>query len=771
MQTPLRILYLEDNLRDQELVAEALAADGLACEFTYAKTQKEFERALEQGSVELILSDFTLPSYSGTLALVAAHQRRPEVPFLFVSGTIGEERAVESLKAGATDYVLKGRLTRLPAAVRRALHEAELRRAKNRAEAALRESEERFRQLAENIECVFWMSNAELNGMLYVSPAYERVWGRTPASLYAQPGSFFEAVHPADRTFVLANLEQKQLAQPEEFEIEYRIVRPDGSLRWIRDRGFPIRNAGGQFQRLVGIAEDITERKALEEVQRRLAAAVEQAAEAIVITDVQGAILYVNPAFEKVTGYSRQEALGQNPRLLKSGKQDRAFYARMWGALLQGQVWHGRLVNQRKDGALYEEDVSIGPIRDVTGQIINYVAVQRDVSHEALLQAQLRHAQKMEAIGQLAGGVAHDFNNLLVVISGSAEISLMAPEQLPQPVCDSLKQIVAAAERAANLTRQLMAFSRKQVMQAKPLDLNELIANLIKMLARIIGENIRLQCSYSTRSPFIEADIGMLEQVLVNLVVNARDAMPHGGQLSITTDLLTLDAAQADTRPEARAGEFVRLAVRDSGTGIAPEHLPHIFEPFFTTKEPGQGTGLGLAVVYGIVKQHQGWMEVASQLGAGSTFNLFVPAVPPPAQGAAAPPVEADLPGGREKILLVEDDFAVRRMTERLLETFGYRVWPAASGLEAQEIWRTHAPEIDLLLTDIIMPDSITGRELAEELHEQKSQLKVIFMSGYSAEVACGNPDYARRFKGCFLQKPCSSRTIIEAVRHCLDEP
>jgi CheY-like chemotaxis protein len=289
--------------------------------------------------------------------------------------------------------------------------------------------------------------------------------------------------------------------------------------------------------------------------------------------------------------------------------------------------------------------------------------------------------------------------------------------------------VVEASERAANLTRQLLTFSRKQVMQPQPLALNEVFANLTKRLNRAISENIDLQCHYEALLPYVQADPGMMEQVILNLVANARDAMPQGGQLRVATEQVTLDEAHARVNPEARAGEFVCLSVSDTGTGIAPEVLPRIFEPFFTTKEVGKGTGLGLATVYGIIKQHQGWLEVSSQLGEGSTFKVFLPAIPTPVRLAAA----AEVRGGNETILLVEDEPALRLMTRRLLERKGYRIREATDGQEALEVWQSHAGEISLLLTDIIMPGEMTGRELAERLWRQRPGLKVIFTSGYTS--------------------------------------
>jgi CheY-like chemotaxis protein len=345
----------------------------------------------------------------------------------------------------------------------------------------------------------------------------------------------------------------------------------------------------------------------------------------------------------------------------------------------------------------------------------------------------------------------------------------MAPGQLSEMATDCLKQIAAATDRAANLTRQLLAFGRKQVMQTEPLNLTGVIGNLTKMLKRIIGEDIELRCAPAERLPFVQADVGMIEQVIVNLVVNARDAMPRGGQLVIATGSFTLGPDYVRANPEAREGQFVCLSVSDTGTGIAPEHLPHIFEPFFTTKAPGKGTGLGLATAYGIVKQHQGWIEVASSPGAGSTFKIFLPAIELPAVAEPASPDQAKPKGGHETILIVEDDDSVRSLTRRLLEGFGYRTWEASSGKEALARWRERAGEIDLLLTDMVMPEGVTGRELAEQMRHRRPGLKVLFISGYSPEVSGKDTEFIHRNGSRFLQKPVPPRQLLDTVRYCLD--
>jgi CheY-like chemotaxis protein len=376
----------------------------------------------------------------------------------------------------------------------------------------------------------------------------------------------------------------------------------------------------------------------------------------------------------------------------------------------------------------------------------------------------------MEAVGRLAGGVAHDFNNLLAIIRGNIELALMDGVHLSQETGQCLKQAEAAVERAAGLTRQLLAFGRRQVMQTQMLDLNEVIAHVAKMLERIIGTHVELSCQYAAQPPIVQADAGMLEQVVVNLVVNARDAMPNGGKVVIATNSVQLDLDYAKAHPESRPGNFVSLTVSDNGSGIAPEHLPRIFEPFFSTKQVGKGTGLGLATVYGIVKQHQGWIEVSSHLGVGSSFRILLPSKQAHfARMAAAEAPEENPGGGSETILLVEDEEAVRASFRRLLEKFGYQVHEAASGRAALEAWSSRLAEIDLVLTDMIMPDGVNGHELAEAFLTRRPGLKVIFMSGYTGPVRAEETGFMLRNHTQLLHKPCSSQQLLKSVRQCLD--
>ncbi len=479
---------------------------------------------------------------------------------------------------------------------------------------------------------------------------------------------------------------------------------------------------------------------------------------------------WVSDNIERLLGYTVAECQGPDSLFNQLHPQDRQGVIDSLARLQTEKQLARDFEVQHKNGEIRWVRDEQRLICDATGAPVEIVGSWVDITERKALEEQLLQAQKMDAVGQLAGGVAHDFNNMLAVIRGNAELLLIEKGQHTAETRAGLEHVVEAAERAGNLTRQLLAFSRKQVLQPRPVVLNEVIANLTKMLKRIIGENIDLQCHYAAALPHVQADTGMMEQVLFNLAVNARDAMPEGGRLRLVTEHVRLGEVHTRVNPEARAGEFACLSVSDTGTGIAPEVLPRIFEPFFTTKDVGKGTGLGLATVYGIVKQHRGWVEVSSQVGEGSTFKVFLPAVPAPVQPVAVMQTETDIRGGKETILLVEDDPAVRLITRRMLESKGYTILEAGTGREALEVWYRHSADIALLLTDIIMPKQMTGRDLAERLWGQRLDLKVIFMSGYSDEMLGSNADYIQRTNSCFLQKPCSSRTLLETVRQCLDE-
>jgi PAS domain S-box-containing protein len=509
---------------------------------------------------------------------------------------------------------------------------------------------------------------------------------------------------------------------------------------------------------------DITARKRAAETQAMLAMAAEQANEAIVITDARGAIVYVNPAFERVSGWPRSETVGRTPRILKSGAHDDAFYGEMWDALGRGEAWTGRIVNRRKDGGLFKEEATISPMRDPTGRIINYVAVKRDVTNEARLEEQLFQAQKMEAVGRLAAGVAHDFNNLLGVITGYGE---MVHRGLAgaDPLRGKTEQVLKAAERAADLTRQLLAFGRKQVLRPRILDLNAVVPEMELMLRRLLGEDIELAIRLAPGLGRVRADRGQIEQVLMNLAVNARDAMPAGGRITIET----LNGAPAP--PEAGSdapgpGPYVLLVVADTGSGMDAATQARIFEPFFSTKEVGKGTGLGLATVYGIVEQSEGHVSVRSELGVGTTFTIDLPRVDevdaPVAHEEPLPP----LPGGTETVLLAEDEASLRDLLREALAASGYTVLVARHGGEAVQVAEAHAGPIHIMVTDVVMP-GLTGPRAADLIAATRADMKVLYISGYNDEAVLRHGSIGR--EGAFLSKPFGPDALLRKVRESLD--
>jgi signal transduction histidine kinase/ActR/RegA family two-component response regulator len=427
--------------------------------------------------------------------------------------------------------------------------------------------------------------------------------------------------------------------------------------------------------------------------------------------------------------------------------------------------------HRRIGGEEFRADVLLTRVQ--LGDKVMLQATVRDITERkraeelnVRLEAQFRQAQKMEGIGQLAGGVAHDFNNILAAIQMQSDL-LKSSSGLSADQSEFADEISATVQRAAALTRQLLLFSRREVFQPRDLDLSESIASTTKMLKRILGENVQMQLKLASQPMFIHADAGMIDQILMNLAVNARDAMPNGGQLVIETSGVVFDQFASSQSAQARPGSFVCLSVSDSGCGIAPEILPKIFEPFFTTKDVGKGTGLGLATVFGIVQQHQGWINVYSELDHGTTFRIYLPRLAKNAGPKSSQPALTAMRGGSETILLAEDDPAVRASVRKAVSQLGYRVLEAPTGAKALEVWRQNRQEISLLLTDLVMPDGMSGKALAQHLLQENAKLKVIYMSGYSAEVV--GKDFPLKEGDDFLTKPFQASKLAQTIREKLD--
>lgn len=1057
MSQPLRVLHLEDNPNYSALVRSRLESDGFAPDIVCVETREDFVAQLEQGGYDIIIADYFLPTYDGLKALQVAQEKQPETPILLVSGTIGEEAAIESLKAGATDYVLKHWPERLVPAVRRALRESDERKSRKRAETTLTRREKHFQALSENSLDIVSLFDKDAR-FIYNSFSVQRVLGYKPEELLGT--DVFSFVHQEDVARAKDDL-QRCIADPQmTIRSKFRARHRDGSWRHLEticksflhdpeiagivvnsrdvteshriehcnfvlstlgfklssavsaeesariimesadtlfgwdsctldlylekeDRIYPVlcvdtvsgrkkeipraeietrpsvrarrilrhgaemilreepialspdatpfgdksrpsaslmfvpirnrtrvigilsiqsyklkaydRQALDALQALAdycgGALERIRVEQALRESERRFRQLFEDSPDAVFVEDTNGKVLDANLAAARLHGMARGQLIGKTiSDLVPAEKREQVMAdfqklvdgksQQLEGVSLTAQgrevpvevrtsridysgqpalLLHVRDISERKRAeealkgsenrfhSVWENSVDGMRLTDENGTIVAVNAafcklvemereqlegqpftvmypendepekrmsvylqrfrdratpnriqrkltfrsgktvelegansfvesrgqrtlllgLFRDITEHKRLEEQLRQSQKMDAIGQLAGGVAHDFNNILTVIQGHSSLLRGSATQEGQ-LSGSAEQICQAAERAAGLTRQLLTFSRRQMMQPKPLDLNLVVSNLTKMLGRILGEDIALQFNYSPNLPVVHADAGMIEQILLNLAVNSRDAMPSGGQLSIRTKVVDLYNDALKAHPEGREGEFVCLSVTDTGCGIEAATLPHIFEPFFTTKAVGKGTGLGLATVYGIIKQHLGWVEVESEVGNGTTFHVFLPCL---AEASAVSPGDAttdEAPrGGDETILVVEDEAPVRDLVCRVLKGAGYEVVEASTGLEALKIWHSRKDKIDLLLTDIVMPDGMTGRDLAEQIQAQKPGMKAIFTSGYSADIV--GKDFIIQEGLNFLQKPYMPQKLTRAIRTCLD--
>ncbi|GAB4368925.1 MAG: response regulator [Elainellaceae cyanobacterium] len=641
MNPRLRVLIVEDSEDDMLLTLRELRQGGYSLDYVRVETAADMQAALDRQVWDVVIADYTLPTFSAPEALRLLQSQKRDLPFIIVSGTIGEEIAVTAMKAGAHDYLIKGNLTRLVPAVERELREAEERRKRHQAEHALRESEERFRQLAENIvESVFWMAAPRVRQFLYVSPAYEQIWGRSSAQLYDNFGEWLEAVHPQDRQRVHAAFTEQALVG--NYDEEYRIVHPDGTLRWIRDRGFPIRDQAGEPDRVVGIAEDMTEKK--------------------------------------------------------------------------------------------------------------------------LLEAQFLRAQRLESLGTLASGIAHDFNNILTPILAAAQLLPLKLPGLDERNQQLLKLIEDSTKRGADLVKQILAFARGVEGTRIPLQVGYLLVELVQVAQRTFPKTIEIR----THIPIAElwtvaADATQLHQVFMNLCVNARDALPQGGILTLSAENVVVDEAYARMNLEAHTGSYVVVTVSDTGTGIAPEVLDRIFDPFFTTKEPGKGTGLGLSTALGIVKNHGGFINVHSEVGQGTQFKVYLPTV----AEAVFPEVTEPPPlnGHQELILIVDDESLIQQITKTALEDHNYTTLLASDGIEAIALYAEHKQQIKAVLMDMMMP-SMDGLTAIRTLQKLNPQIKVIATSGFASSSQL--TEAVRIGVKAFLPKPFTAKELLEILQQVL---
>ncbi len=858
-------MIVEDSESDAALIVRRLERAGYAPVYERVETASSMMSALKKREWDIVIADYAMPRFDAPSALKLLQETGRDIPFIVVSGTMGEETAVSMMKAGVHDYVMKDHLARMIPAVQRELKDAEVRKKRRLAEDALERSERRMRTITDSLPALIAQIDTQQK-YLFLNRRFETLLGKPTAELVGKHmldvlgEAAYEAVRknvekaicgqklfceydlPLPRggvsrmyshylpdfndagqvdTVYIWEQEITDIKRTEEAlrESEQRLKEiidflPDATfaidrngkvIAWnhaieemtgvsaecmlgkgdyeyslpfygvrrrilidlvfesreeIERKYYSVERIGdhllaeanvpvkGQMRALWGISgplcdskgnivgaiesiRDITERRRTEEEREKLATAIEQAAEGIIVTSTEWIIQYVNPAFERISGFGSDELIGRHTRLLRSDKHDRAFFNSIRDTLTQGRVWSGRATNKRKDGTYYEVEATASPVRDSSGTIINYVSIHRDITHEVKLERELRQAQKMEAIGTLAGGIAHDFNNILMAIIGFTELAL---SKIPDgsPLRRNLELVLNAGSRAKDLVTQILAFSRQTEQERKPVKVSPIIKEALKLLRSSIPTTIeiRQEIAVGPDESLVLVDPTQIHQVLMNLCTNAAHAMrTKGGILGVKLWNTVVDASLVSRHPDLKEGPYVCLTVSDTGHGMDTALIERIFDPYFTTKGQAEGTGLGLAVVQGIVKSHGGAITVYSEPGLGSTFHVFLPRItreiPPEAQ------IVEVLPAGSERILFVDDEEALVELGKEMLESIGYHVTAKTSSVEALKSFRAQPDSFDLVLTDMTMP-GLTGKELTRELMAIRKDIPVILCTGFS---------------------------------------
>ena len=765
----LRILIADDDPADLDLCLLTLKKAGLQFEAESVSTREGFAAKLQGAEFDLVLSDYRMKGWTGMYALATVIEKRPEVPFILLTGTLGDELAVECIKLGVTDYILKDHLARLPIAIRRSLEDRALREARNKAAIELRESEERYRTLVENAPEAIVVLDVDADVFVDCNPRATRLFGCSREELLKSgPAKISPANQPDGRPSEWAAAEYVRRAmngEPPSFEWICRNSRGEEFPVEVHLARLPSPN-----RRLVrGSILDITERHRAEKARResevRYRGLVDHAAYGILwATEPDGKMLHTNPALAEMLGYASTADL-LSVGYSRGFYRDPADQARLATEFMDRGRVEATVEWKRKDGKIISVHLKARLAMDPDGRSECAEVTVENVTERLALERQLLRAQKFEGIGQLAGGIAHDFNNMIGAILGWAELGIDETE-LDSRLRRHFEKIQQQGKRAAALTRQLLAFARRQILEPRSVDLNQTAVETLSLLEKVIGGNIEIKANLSPDLWVVRADPTQVEQVLMNLCINSRDAMPDGGSLIIDTANVGVDDEFCARHAHAQPGRYAVLSICDTGTGMDANTMDRIFEPFFTTKELGKGTGLGLATVYGIVRQHGGFLSVYSEVGKGTTFRCYFPAtadvaVPREKQDDAGP-----VRGGTETILIAEDHEGLSQLALETLTLLGYQVMLATDGEQAVADFRANRDRIGLAVLDVVLP-KLSGHEVYARIRELRPDIPVIFATGYSPEIA--QLQRVQQEGLPVLQKPYSPRDLARKVRETLD--
>ena len=629
-------------------------------------------------------------------------------------------------------------------------------------EAARKESEEKYRRLIKNLPGIVYRGYRDWS-VEFIDNKIEQITGFSAEEFNTRKMRWSDIIFSDDIQAASADYLKALQTEDRSYVREYRIKARDGKIYWIQDRGQVVAN-GKNEEYISGVFYDITRQKQTEEESLLLVTAIEHVAESVIVSDKSGTVQYVNPAFEQLSGFSRAEIVGQNFRIFKSDKHDDTFYKNMWEVISKGNIWSGNITNRIKDNSLREFETKISPVLNRSGDIVSFVSVNRDVTQEKALEAQLQQAHRMQSIGTLAGGIAHDFNNILSAIIGYTELTADCLDK-GSLLYNNLQEVLEAGNRAKDLINQILTFSRQSEQDLKPLQLKLIVNDALKLIRATLPSSIEIQTDLKSDAAILGDQI-KIHQILMNLCTNASHAMQEkGGLLSVSLSEVEFDSTLGVNHFDIKPGSYLKLSVSDTGHGMTPTLMEHIFDPFFTTKEKGQGTGMGLSVVHGIVKSHNGTIHAYSEPGQGSTFNVYLPVIEKRMEQKIRS--EKPIPAGTEHILLIDDEESLIKMAKQLLVSLGYTVTSRINSLEAFELFKARPNAFDLVITDLTMP-SMSGDELALKIMAVRPDLPVILCTGFSTRIT----EEKAKSMGikAFIMKPFIKKDIAETLRKVLDQ-